>query len=97
LIEVRPRAGVDHLDGALGAFVNVLVWTADREEYRQLAFRELYDSGFDVIKIEDAEPLALRLGQGMDVAPDLLSKATLLNASNRVEWGSFFTYPADGD
>jgi hypothetical protein len=97
LVEVRPRPGVDRLEGAVGAFVNVLVWTADFKQYRELALRELADSGFDVVKIEDAEPLADRLERGAVVRPELLLKAALLNKGNRVEWDSFYSYPSSGD
>lgn len=64
LIEVRAYPGVDLLAGAAGALVNVIVWAADGEQYRELAVRELADSGFAVVEIQDAEPLADRIKRG---------------------------------
>jgi hypothetical protein len=59
-IEVRPMKGSSVLGDSVGAFVNLVTWSHDPEEYRRnadLVFREL---GLFIVEVENPEPVSVR-------------------------------------
>jgi hypothetical protein len=60
MVEVRPFDDSELLAGVSGAFVNVLTWAADSEEFRRKAGDLMDRLHLEVITVEDAEPLENR-------------------------------------
>ena len=60
MVEVTPRDDSELLIGAIGAFVNVLTWAADSDEFREKARELMEQLRLDIVGIDNAEPLAHR-------------------------------------
>jgi hypothetical protein len=60
MVEVRPSVDSRVISEASGAFVNVLTWAIDSEEFRQKAGELMDDLRLQIVAIEKAEPLANR-------------------------------------
>jgi hypothetical protein len=96
LVHIKPRTGNDTFDDALGAYVNALARVADIEGFR-VKVRDCFDQqGFDLVELENAEPLRLRLARA-DVSADLLEAAQLTRHTGEVSWGVFHTYDSEVD
>ena len=64
-VEVRPLEGCDVLDDAKGAFVNIVTWAVDSDEFRrnaELLFDELRLLVIDVVRPEPVEVRRSREG-----------------------------------
>jgi hypothetical protein len=92
LVEVRPESG-DILGDAKGAFVHVVTWASDPEEYRRNADLVLGELGLFVVEVESPEPVAAR---GRKVArfdeeiEDMIARARAI--PNAIIYGTFHTW-----
>jgi hypothetical protein len=59
-VEVRPFEDSVLLADALGAFVNVLTWAADAQEYLRRIRELMHHLHLEMVDIENAEPLENR-------------------------------------
>jgi hypothetical protein len=99
LVEVRPLSGKTEILGEMkGAFVNVVTWAADAEQYRRNA--ELVIGGLgglfvsDVLNPEPVEARRARSGSGFEEnIEDLISRAQVNR--NAIIYGSFHMFEKD--
>lgn len=61
LVEVRPRKNSGILGNVEGAIVNVITWALDAKEFQKKATELMNNLDFDLINVEDAEPVKDRL------------------------------------
>jgi len=91
LIEVVPRPGVDLLGTVSGAFVNFLVLAATESEYRTRVHAATSERGLTTVKMEDIEPLRLRLTR-TSIDDDLMSLAEEIEECGGFKFGTFHTF-----
>lgn len=83
LVKIIPVS--DHpmiLDGAPGAFSNVVALARDESEYRRLIAEAFGESGLEVVAFEDVEPLAQRLDR--PVSDDAVHRAEFRELASRL-------------
>ena len=98
-VEVRPLRGKSEILGdGKGAFVNIVTWATDAEQYRHNA--ELVIGGLgalfvsEVLNAEPVEDRRARRGNGFNEnIEDLISRA--LANPNAILYGTFHTYERD--
>ena len=59
-IEVRPMKGSLVLGDSVGAFVNLVTWSHDPDEYRRNADLVLGELGLFIVEVENPEPVSIR-------------------------------------
>jgi hypothetical protein len=91
LAHVKPRPGNKTLGNAIGAIAPVLALAFSTESFVSKAVKMLNICKFDVVEIEDIEPLQKRLKK-CDVSSDIIALATSLNENCSVAFGSFHLY-----
>jgi hypothetical protein len=99
MVEVRPLSGKSEILGEMkGAFVNIVTWAADAEQYRHNA--ELVIAGLgdlfvsDVLNPEPVEDRQARAGSEFDESiEDLILRAQL--NPNAILYGSFHMFEKD--
>lgn len=87
----NPLTG-DVLDGAKGAYVNILGFVVDEAEFIAEAMHVLNTIGLNMVDIEDVEPFSARLDK-YEVDEKLLDLAKHVADLHQVMFGSFYTYP----
>jgi hypothetical protein len=95
LVEVRP-AGGDVLGDAKGAFVHIVTWASDRDEYRRKADSVLARLGLFVVEVENPEPVADTRRRGTtweEEVEDMILRAQDL--PNAIIYGTFHTWERD--
>jgi len=60
LVEVRALKGTRVLTDAKGAFLNLVTWASDGEEFKSKAELVLGKLGLFVVQIENPEPVSIR-------------------------------------
>jgi hypothetical protein len=96
LVEVRPLEGCDVLEDAKGAFVNIVTWAADADEYRrnaELVLGELRLFVVDVVRPEPVEVRRRREGDFEEVIEDMIDRAQ--NNPNAIIFGTFHLWEKD--
>ncbi len=91
LVEVRQRPGAGVLMDRNGAHVNVLAMAASSSGYHRAVAEALDNMGFDLVEIEDPEPLCQRR-QAFEVSDDLLALANEVAQDGVTRMGTFFTW-----
>jgi hypothetical protein len=92
LVHQRPGAGV--LMDENDAYVQTLALASNHSEFHE-AVRRAFDSlGFDLVELEDVEPLAMRL-QRSTVHESLLAKAAEVQNTGFPRFGPFVTWASD--
>lgn len=94
LAEVRQRPGAGVLLDRNAAAVNVLALAADAQGFTAAATSALGKLGFDLVDMEDAEPLRLRV-QKYSVDEALLTLAKDVERTRRPMFGTFHTWISD--
>ena len=94
LAEVHHRPGSGVLLDSNAAFVNALAYASNEAEYRDAITDRLNAMGFDLISVEDAEPLSTRLKEHV-VGKDLLELAPEVERTGVPRFGTFHTWTAD--
>jgi hypothetical protein len=94
LAEVRQRSGAGVLMDRNEAFVNVLAFAGNESTFAENVRRALDEIGFDLVELEDPEPLQKRR-ESFVVSEDLLrlAKEVQLYRSPRV--GEFYTWTSE--
>ncbi len=95
LVEVRPESG-DILGDAKGAFVHVVTWASDPEEYRRNADLVLGELGLFVVDVETPEPVAARRRKAAtfdEELEDMIARAR--DFPNAIIYGTFHTWERD--
>lgn len=94
LANVKARVGNEALEGNSRAFVNALAVAEDPADYRKKVTGALIKMGFDVLEIDEDEPLANRLRKYV-VDPQLRELAAEAERSGEVTFGNFHSYEDD--
>lgn len=95
LVEVRPDGG-DILGDAKGAFVHVVTWASDPEEYRRNADLVLGELGLFVVEVESPEPVAARSRKRAtfdEEIEDMIARAR--DIPNAIIYGTFHMWERD--
>src|SRR4030081_1200387 len=94
-LEVRPLKGSHILGDAKGAFVNVVTWACDAEEFRRNADLVLGELRLFILEVEDAEPVSTRREKAMfeDAIEDMVARAQ--ENPNAIIYGTFHTWDRD--
>lgn len=98
MVEVRPYAKSEILGDAKGAFVNIVTWASNAEEYRHNAELVIGDlGGLFVSEIVNPEPVETRRartgdGFGEDIE-DMISRAQ--DNPNAIIYGTFHMFERD--
>jgi hypothetical protein len=96
LVEVRPLPKCDILEGAKGAFVNIVTWSADVAEYRRNAELVLSQLFLFVVDIVNAEPVEIRRnreGDFEEVVEDMIDRAE--HNPEAIIFGTFHLWEKD--
>jgi hypothetical protein len=95
-VEVRPLEGCDVLDDAKGAFVNIVTWAVDSDEFRsnaELLLEELRLLVIDVVRPELVEVRRSREGDFDEVIEDMIERAQ--DNPNAIIFGTFHVWEKD--
>lgn len=95
-VEVRPLEGCDVVNNAKGAFVNIITWSADADEYRrnaELVLGELRLFVVDVVRPEPVEARRSREGDFEEVIEDMIDRAQ--ENPNAIIFGTFHLWEKD--
>lgn len=93
MAEVVPTPDNHHLEGNVGAYVNVLVWASSEEEYRRRAAAVLGESGFELLEVDGCEPFSARPRQLQ--SDGILELADQCGPDFPVVFDTFHSFPAD--
>jgi hypothetical protein len=96
LVEVRPLEGCDILDDAKGAFVNIVTWAADADEYRRNAELVLGEQRLFVVDVARPEPVEVRRrreGDFEEAIEDIIDRAE--GNPNAIIFGTFHLWEKD--
>src|SRR5258707_310671 len=88
-VEVRPFEDSELLADVLGAFVHVLTWAADGDEYAQKVRELMHHLHLELVDIENAEPLDNR-GSEDELDRDIARIAAEVRGNqNAIMYGPF--------
>jgi len=98
MVEVRAGQGDASriLDGTKGAFVNIITWATDAQEYASNAELVIGDLGLCVTEVVNPEPVETRRkskGGFEEEIEDLISRAEI--NPNAIIYGTFHTFEND--
>ena len=97
LIEVRALHGSsDILEDTKGAFVNIVTWAANADEYKQNAELIASKLGLFVAGVENSEPVEIRRKKKRafeEEVEDMISRAQ--DNPNAIIYGTFHTFEKD--
>ena len=92
MVEVRPFADSKLISDADGAFVNVLTWAVDSDEFACKAGELMEYLHLQLVSIEGAEPLANR-GLELELDEDIAAIAREVRYNPAaIMYGSFHTW-----
>ncbi len=94
-VEVRPLKGSRALGDAKGAFVNVVTWARDAEEFSRNANLVLGELGLFTIDVEEPEPVSTRRRKAVfeDSIEDMVARAQ--ENPKAIIYGTFHTWDRD--
>lgn len=91
LAEVRHRPGAGVLLDRNTAYTNALALARDSSEFEEVVREAAAKIGFDLITVEECEPLRARLVHHT-ISTDLEELAQEVSASGTPRFGTFFTW-----
>lgn len=94
LAEVRQRPGAGSMLDRNEAVTNVLALATSEEAFRTAASIALSALGFDLVTLEEAEPLDVRR-QAYVVSDELLLLAAEVRDTGTARFGKFHTWVSD--
>jgi len=94
-VEVRPLKGSSTLGDAKGAFVNIVTWAQNVEEYRRNADLVLGELRLFVVEVENPEPVSVRREKAVfeEGIEDMIARAQ--DNPNAIVYGTFHTWDRD--
>jgi hypothetical protein len=91
LAEVHQRPGANVMLDRNEAVTNALALASTAADFALTVSRALDALGFDLVELEDPEPLAVRLAQ-FTVSEELLKLADVVRESGSPQFGKFHTW-----
>ena len=94
-VEVRPLKGSTTLGDAKGAFVNVVTWSRDLDEFRKNAEIVLGELGLFVVDVENPEPVSVRREKAVfeESIENMVARAQ--GNPDAIIYGTFHTWERD--
>jgi hypothetical protein len=94
-LEVRPMKGSTVLGDSAGAFVNLVTWSHDPEEYRRNADLVLGELGLFIVDVENPEPVSIRKEKAVfeEGVMDMIDRAE--GNANAIIYGTFHKWGRD--
>jgi hypothetical protein len=94
-VEVRPKRGSSVLGDSVGAFVNIVTWSHDPEEYRRNAEVVLGELGLFIVEVENPEPVSIRQQKAVfdESIMDMIDRAE--GNPNAIIYGTFHKWDRD--
>lgn len=94
-VEVRPLRGSRILGDAKGAFVNIVTWATDAEEYRRNVDVVLSKLGLFVVEVENPEPISIRRQKAKldEVIEEMIERAQ--DNPDAIIYGAFHKWDRD--
>jgi hypothetical protein len=96
LATVHQHPGADVLLDRNDPFVNAVALAHPAEEFTQLVRSALSQLGFELVDLEEIEPLALRR-LSFAIPEETERLAEIAQISTKVEFGAFHTWVSDDD
>ena len=91
LVEVEAEPGHDVLDGAKGAYVNVVALADDESGFRNLVRSTMNEYNLKVRGISDLGPTEVRISRG-DLVPELHALVERLSSQSPIQFDEFQAY-----
>jgi hypothetical protein len=91
MAHVQPYSGNDLLRGAKAAMVAVVGDADDQLDFLSLVEREFRNIQFDVLSLDDVEPIALRM-EKHQMPEDLRDAIQALSCESPLAFGTFHSY-----
>lgn len=91
LVGVASPPESDFLEGAKGAYVNVVTLASDVTDYANRVKEALGELGLDLIEIEDSESLSRRMSK-WTVDEEIMMMAKTARRTGSVTFGTFYAY-----
>ena len=91
LVEVEAEPGHDVLDGAKGAYVNVVALSDDESGFRNLVRSTMNKYNLKVREISDLGPTEERISRG-DLVPELHALVERLSSQSPIQFDEFQAY-----
>jgi hypothetical protein len=95
LVEVVPEEGNDVLEGAPGAYANVLATAASVEDYMAVTAPALLRHGLLAIGVDDPEPLRDRRSR-VQLSDEILDLGERARKGD-VVWDTFYVFEAEDE
>jgi hypothetical protein len=94
-VEVRPLKGSRTLGDAKGAFVNMVTWVTNAEEYRRNVDLVLGKLGLFAVEVENPEPVSIRRQKADfdEEIEDMIIRAQ--DNPNAIIYGTFHEWDRD--
>jgi len=94
-VEVRPLKGSRILEDAKGAFVNIVTWARDADEFTRRADLVLSGLGLFVVDVENPEPVPTRREKAVleEAIEDMIARAQ--DNPNAIIYGTFHMWDQD--
>ncbi|MCA9407942.1 MAG: hypothetical protein H6755_06360 [Candidatus Omnitrophica bacterium] len=96
LVNLVPKEGNNDLEGALGAYVNILAFAEDEESYKKLVEFAAYEHEYDVEEIKDVELFEKRVSN-FEVEDDIKILAEKVKETEKTHFGEFYVYENEED
>ena len=91
LVNLIPGGGNKDLEGAKGAYVNILAFAENEEDYRNLVKFAAYEHNYSIRKIKDVESFATRI-KNYEIDEALLKLSKKVQETGKTHFGEFFVY-----
>ena len=91
LVEVEAEPDHDVLDGAKGAYVNVVALSDDESGFRNLVRSTMNEYNLKVREISDLGPTEERISRG-DLVPELHALVERLSSQSPIQFDEFQAY-----
>lgn len=93
LIGIKAKPDIDFFDeGIKGAYVNILAWASNAEDYRKEISLALDHYGLFLTSIENVEPLSEWIKKNPEIDNDLLRLSEEVKKTGNVRFGTFHEY-----
>ncbi|HEY4323397.1 MAG TPA: hypothetical protein VGN20_05405 [Mucilaginibacter sp.] len=88
---ITDEAYPNVLNGAEGAFVNVLCFASNKRDFRNQAKKEMKEIGVILVRIENIQTVSERL-QSYEIDDSLLKLIPTITIENKIKVGVFHSY-----
>lgn len=96
LAELKANPDADIFGGSKGAYVHVMAWAEDSDEFLKVLGRSVKQLKCELIEVRDAQPWAVRDSGVIDTPKELLDMvASIEHDVTKVAFGTFHAWLKD--